>query len=199
MKGSHFITISSVVLAAASVAYSAGRSAQSPAAAPQPVTVTNSTSQCVPTSIYHSIALPAVQSGPWNVGAIADKLPFERYSSVTLSQGTDGNSDVFTVPSGKRLVLDAFAVESVASGNFSAGPTHLQIYRLASNGITVLGAWYESLSLNTVDGVSDLSGPMHLTAEPGEKISVTIMRTSAYDSYPTTGSYTLVGHYVVLP
>lgn len=108
MKGHQFISASSVIVAIASVAYAAGnRTAQTA----QPVTVTNTTAQCVPTSIYHSIVLP-VKPGNTITTPLFTKdsenpgrIAYEQTNVFSFPIGTLTSTWDFPVPSGYRFLI----------------------------------------------------------------------------------------------
>src|SRR5437016_6239495 len=99
MQGNNFITISAVIVAIASISYAAGKSGQptQQQQTSQPVLVTNSTSQPMPVSLYHSIVVPSSQSGTWTVGSAADKNPFEQDNTLQITNGNYQSSAKFTV------------------------------------------------------------------------------------------------------
>lgn len=196
MKGHHFITICSVLVAVASVAYAAGRSVQAQATTPTPVQVTNSASQCVPASIYHSIALPAVQSGAWNVGEIADKLPFQRENQLAIADGSNGESDQFTVPSGKRLVIDNVALQTDYS---QSGAVFAQITITNPSTLTNTALVDVHFSPTGYPNTDFANLQTHLIAEAGQKVGITVLRNSSSVSGSAEVFYTMTGHYAVVP
>src|SRR5947209_2358053 len=61
-----------------------------------------------------SVLLPAVQSGQWSVNQTGDKAPFSKFAVLAFSDGGTEQIDSFTVPTGKRLIIDDVSFQSNA-------------------------------------------------------------------------------------
>lgn len=197
MKGYHFVTIAALLLSVGSVAYSAGRSAQAVAATPQQVQVTNTTSQPIPTSIYHSIDLPAVQAGAWNVGQAADKSPFTRFEQLDIAPGMQQIADYFQVPAGKRLIIDSFSARCIAgvSGNWAT----VGFIQVVQSGVGVRDEAFMPMNLGDFPGGPSATISTHLIAEPGDYVYVYFRRGPTHTSLGASIDGSFQGYYVPVP
>ena len=191
MKGNNFVTIASVLLAVASISFASGRTAQTSQAPAQPVLVTNTTSQCVPVSLYHSIAVPSSQSGAWNTGTVGDKLPFYHSGEVVTVDSTYSSADSFAGPVGKRLIIDGISFSSTAINASWSASAVIRIYSPS--------AQREAFFMNVPVGglTNNVSGNAmcHLIVESGDTIQISFTRNGTsnicYNEYSMEGHYAL--------
>jgi hypothetical protein len=198
--------MSSIVLLAffAIIAYAGRSSAQASS-----VLVTNTTSQPVPTTVQGTPNVRSLQGGTWSVyllGAptvrinnatsapvpvspVADKNLFQYQNFLTLPAGVSAESlSFYSVPSGKRLILDWIDCVSFASADNDA-PNIVAVN--SANGSAHLAM--QSIGLRQ----SLANGPVHLVFESGDQVKVEADRAGA--STDVSAYFTLEGHFVSVP
>jgi hypothetical protein len=199
--------MSSIVLLAffAIIAYAGRSSAQASS-----VVVTNTTSQPVPTTVQGTPNVRSLQGGTWSVYLLgaptvrinnatsapvpvsptAEKNVFQYSNSITLNPGSAYSSQPFyTVPPGKRLILDWVSCLSYANGDNEA----CNLVTVGSyNGGSAYLAMQSVTLRKTVANV-----PVHLVVEAGDQVFVNTDRTGFSTSDTTV--FTLEGHFVSVP
>jgi len=113
--------------------------------------------------------------------------------------GTDGEAvDYFTVPAGRRVVLESLSANSTSgstAGTDYATQVKINI-RVNGNNREIFVAF---LQAGPYPGISLANIPCHLIAEPGDTISIYFDRPSYSVGAQCYCSDTLVGHYVNVP
>lgn len=165
----------------------------------QPVTVTNTDQNPVPiTGTVGVTNLPAIQavsgtvaatqSGPWSVGVVDTREPFEARAQTSLSVNDFNGAVSFAVPSGKRLVVEYISVSAYLPDNQTP-----QVLVLGGGGIPLNRQGVTATSAGT--SVLYVGALSMRDYEPGASFSIGFDRSRS-DFYNGTvaGEATLVAY-----
>lgn len=183
-------TVSVFLIAAFALLAYAGRQASSPGTTTS-VLVTNTSSQSVPVSLYHTVNVPVVQGGTWNVEATGDRNRFFAHDELLAQVGQFSLTDSFTVPSGKHLIIDNISVQSDGSDVdhcFTIGMV------TAANGPTKHGIAYFGLRLEGYPANTYANLQTSLDAPANDTVTIYLQR-NLHDTQ-TVADWAISGHYV---
>jgi len=151
------------------------------------VTVTNTPSvnvASIPTVIVQSRDEPARQ-------------PFQHFGSFEIQAPAFGGNDSFSVPAGKRLVIEYVSFRA----NILTGGNQIVSFSLSNQGGGSIGG-FGFVPQTTIDSAVSTTGyiahdQLRAYCDPGTNVSITAVRNSSVGS--DTVSYTVTGFLVNLP
>jgi hypothetical protein len=125
------------------------------------------------------------------------RQPFQRFGSFQIEAPAFGGNDSFTVPAGKRLVIEYVSFRS----NILTGANQIVSFSLGNQGGGSIGG-FGFVPQTTIDSAVSTTGfiahePIRAYCDPGTSVTVTAIRNSTVGS--DTVSYTLTGYFVDLP
>jgi len=125
------------------------------------------------------------------------RQPFQRFASFQMQAPATGAGDTFTVPAGKRLVIEYVSLRT----NINTGANQVVSYSLSNQGGGSLGT-FSFVPQPTIDSAIGTTGyiahgQLRAYCDPGTNVTITAVRNSTNDS--DTVNYTVSGYYVNVP
>lgn len=195
MKGNQFVTIASIVVAAASVAYAAGNRAQAATTSNTPVLITNNSSQCVPVTLYHSIA---VQTSPKNAPTtplftkdVDEEVrnAFRFKDAIVIEPAVRSNSGTYTVPSGHTLLVRKIQGWTNSS---TQGDQCTEVFVEVLSGNDLVGYWASPFTTVAGDPWNGMlnNTDADIVVHAGETLKIIAQRA---DSVDAAAAYMTIG------
>jgi hypothetical protein len=205
-------TLVAMVLVVLAVLINLGGTGRVIADAVKDVIVANTAANPVPTTIQGT--LPAISGNvavtntpSVNVASLPTVLvqsrdeparqPFQRFGSFEIEAPAFGGNDSFTVPAGKRLVIEYVSFRS----NILTGANQIVSFSLGNQGGGSIGG-FGFVPQTTIDSAVSTTGyiaheSLRAYCDPGTNVSITAIRNSTVGS--DTVSYTITGFFVNVP
>jgi len=174
------------------------------------VIVANTAAHPIPTTVQGVVAgsVEVTNTPSVNVASLPTVLvqsrdeparqPFQHFGSFQIQDPAFGGSDSFTVPNGKRLVLEYAAIRS---NILTASPNKIVSFSISNQGGGSIGG-FGFVPQTTINSAFDTTG--FISAEqirgycdPGTSVTVSGIRNTGNGS--DTVSYTLIGYLIDVP
>lgn len=154
------------------------------------VGVNNTSSNPVPVSLYHTVNLPVVQGGTWNVVKNGDLVPYYNTGFISSGSGLEV-SEGFSMLSNQRLIIDQVSLYSKAG---SPSDCFTLCTLMSSGAHASHGSIWAELASGPYPNTSFANVQTAIDVEPGDNVQFTFDRATANS---TGGAYWSVsGHYV---
>jgi hypothetical protein len=205
-------TLAAMVLVVLALLLNLGGTGRVVADAVKDVIVANTVANPVPTTIQGT--LPAISGNvavtntpTVNVGSIPTfvvqsrdepaRQPFQHFGTFQIEAPAFGGNDSFTVPAGKRLVIEYVSFRS----NILTGGNQIVSFSIQNQGGGSIGG-FGYVPETTIESAVNTTGfiaheQVRLYCDPGTNVNVSAIRNSTVGS--DTASYTLTGFFVNLP